>query len=137
MPEPTDQIIEQIGVHLRLYKPGLQPVQGDEYLTGPDSYQQAQSRLSAAIRSTLPGDSYRIEADRIHAVNRSPGWRVPRLLGVLTALHDDYRAGHMHTLQELVHADLFADFLDMAKELLKLAAVRDGNSRARSARTNR
>src|SRR5438270_2923905 len=92
---------------------------GHEYLEGPIDYQQeAQSRLTAAIRRyTGPGDSYRDELDSIISRDQQPGWRVPRLLGILTALHDDYRAGYMRTIEEMVHADLFTDFLDMAHEL--------------------
>jgi hypothetical protein len=54
----------------------------------------------------------------ISAAIAAPGMRVPLLLGILAAMRDDYAAGYVHTLQELVHADLFSDFLDMAKQLL-------------------
>jgi hypothetical protein len=41
-----------------------------------------------------------------------------RLQGVLKALRADYEAGRLQTFQELVHSDLFADFLEMADYLL-------------------
>jgi hypothetical protein len=44
---------------------------------------------------------------------------VIELLGILSALRDDYEAGYLTSIEELIHADLFADFLDMAEELLK------------------
>jgi hypothetical protein len=39
------------------------------------------------------------------------------LVGVLVALRSDIEAGYVRTLEELVHADVFADFLEMATEL--------------------
>ncbi len=120
MASPRDQIVADIHKLIQLYKPGVKPQRmGDQYLEGPTDYQQeAQSRLTAAIRRyTVAGNSYRDELDNVISREHQPGWRVPHLLGILTALHDDYRAGHMRTVEELVHADLFSDFLDMAQEL--------------------
>jgi hypothetical protein len=39
------------------------------------------------------------------------------LAGVLRGLRADVGAGYTRTLEELVHADLFSDFLEMADEL--------------------
>ena len=39
--------------------------------------------------------------------------------GVLQALRHDYVAGYLQSVVELVHADIFADFLDMAGYLLE------------------
>jgi hypothetical protein len=41
------------------------------------------------------------------------------LFGILRALRADYEAGRMKTIQELIHADMFADFLEMAEHLLE------------------
>lgn len=49
------------------------------------------------------------------------GWQrrgLKALIGVLVALRRDVEAGYTRTLQELVHADVFAHFLEMADELL-------------------
>lgn len=40
-----------------------------------------------------------------------------RLLSALAAFRSDVEAGHAQTLVELVHANVFADFLEMAEEL--------------------
>ena len=40
------------------------------------------------------------------------------LLGVLQALKEDYSSGYLRTLEQLIHADVFSDFLDMANYLL-------------------
>jgi hypothetical protein len=39
--------------------------------------------------------------------------------GMLQALRNDYEAGYLQSVVELVHADIFADFLDMADYLLQ------------------
>ena len=54
---------------------------------------------------------------RVLALERTLGEKVPRLFGVLQGIRDDYAAGHMQTVQELVHASVFTDFLEMAAEL--------------------
>ena len=42
---------------------------------------------------------------------------VNNLLGIVVALRRDVEAGYTSSLVELVHADVFADFLEMASEL--------------------
>jgi hypothetical protein len=39
--------------------------------------------------------------------------------GTLQALRDDYESGYLQSVVELVHADIFADFLDMADYLIQ------------------
>lgn len=39
--------------------------------------------------------------------------------GVLQALRSDYESGYLQSVVELIHADIFADFLEMADHLLK------------------
>jgi hypothetical protein len=41
------------------------------------------------------------------------------LRGILYALRNDYAAGHLQSFVELVHADIFAGFLEMADYLLQ------------------
>lgn len=49
---------------------------------------------------------------------RHDGAAVPALLGILRALRADYEAGHLGTVEELVRAGVFVDFLEMADELV-------------------
>ena len=77
------------------------------------------SKMSVAIRrATVLGSSY---SDELDAVLR----REPQLFahsapvaGVARALLDDIKAGFTKSLVELVHADLFGNFLEMAEHLL-------------------
>lgn len=59
--------------------------------------------------------------------------QVLTLIGVVEALKADIQAGYFETLRELLHAELFSDFLDMADHLLAegykdAAAVIGGSS---------
>jgi hypothetical protein len=46
------------------------------------------------------------------------GYSVGQLLGILRAMRADYAAGYLSSVAELIHADLFADFLEMSDYLL-------------------
>src|SRR5262249_40662992 len=39
---------------------------------------------------------------------------IPNIVGILRALRAAYTSGYLATVTELIHADLFADFLEMA-----------------------
>jgi hypothetical protein len=47
------------------------------------------------------------------------GLAVTPLMGVLAALRADYAAGYLQSITELIHADIFADFIEMADYLLQ------------------
>jgi hypothetical protein len=46
------------------------------------------------------------------------GWIVAQLAGIMRALRSDVEAGYMRSFEELVNADVFADFIEMAEELV-------------------
>jgi hypothetical protein len=48
-----------------------------------------------------------------------------QLPGLLRALRADYAAGYLRKISELIHADLFSDFLEMADHRVPSARVRD------------
>jgi hypothetical protein len=43
---------------------------------------------------------------------------LPYLVGILNAIKNDAASGYFQTIAELVHADIFSDFLEMAEHLL-------------------
>ena len=43
---------------------------------------------------------------------------IPRLVGIVAALRDDLKAGYSKTAEELIHGEVFGDFLEMADHLL-------------------
>jgi hypothetical protein len=81
---------------------------------------EANARLHAAISRLAPLRSpYRTAAeDLMKQYGVGNGYTVTHLLGILRAMREDYSAGYLSSIAELVHADLFADFLEMSGHLL-------------------
>jgi len=76
------------------------------------------TRCLAAVDRLAPSNSwYVLDATTDAVLELDPGEGVVKLAGVLRALREDYEAGYMRTVEELIHADVFADFLEMADEL--------------------
>jgi len=121
MEQLADEVVAQLDALIGQYKPHIasSEIGYGPYLQLPVVEQGAAcTRLSAAIeRYARPGSSYRDETQRINSSKGHAESRAVELLGVAQALRDDYAAGHMRSVEELVHADVFSDFLDMAKEL--------------------
>ncbi len=75
----------------------------------------ATRQLACLERYTSPDSAYRRE------VSHYEGWAGARAIalgGILRGLRADVQAGYLSTLEQLVHASVFADFLEMAEELL-------------------
>lgn len=86
-----------------------------------DELVAASTLMHAAIeRFAPPGSTYRENAAQ--AVKKygpdMPHTSINTVAGVLTALRADYAAGRLRAVHELIHADVFGDFLDMAQYLL-------------------
>ena len=77
--------------------------------------------LKAAIDRLAPKRSpYREKAHAIFNEEKVyEGYTIEGLSGILSALRVDYEAGHLQAIHEIIHADVFSDFLDMALYLLK------------------
>ena len=81
---------------------------------------EAIARMQATVARLAPaGSPHRIAADGImKQYGVGNGYAVGQLLGILLAMRADYAAGYLSTVAELIHADLFADFLEMSDHLL-------------------
>lgn len=76
------------------------------------------TRSLAAIHRISGKDStYSNEIERILEQSPSLHRHTSSIMGITQALRDDLHDGYVKTLIELVHADIFADFLDMAYHL--------------------
>ncbi|MFI9102290.1 hypothetical protein ACIGXA_17365 [Streptomyces fildesensis] len=84
------------------------------------NYTRAQTlatRMEAAIeRVSPPGSAYFKEMEKARTVGLQD--RVDIVRSTVIALRDDLRAGYLSTIVELVHADLYSDYLEMADGLL-------------------
>lgn len=104
--------IEQLDVLLNQYEEARQ---GD-HSGGKVRDDVLANRLIAAIeRLTLSGSAY---ARQVNNYRGNPGAFTRELYAIASALRDDLRAGWLSSLVELVHADTYNDFLEMAEGLL-------------------
>lgn len=85
----------------------------------PKSDRQALvTRAISAVRR-IGGDAsaYSREVDRLLKSLPLLHLHTTSIIGVAKALLDDLRAGYMQSLVEIVHGDIFSDFLEMAQHL--------------------
>ena len=121
VPVDASIVITQLDALIAEIERGVQkdPVGGDWYRSDDIVERAMRTRAFAAIQRLAPaGSTYLDEARRLTERNGADGWMVVRLAGILRGLRDDYAAGYVQTVEELVHADVFADFLGMADELI-------------------
>lgn len=75
------------------------------------------NRLEAAVtRLTMPGSVYRDQLKR--GAGYANKGRLPHNMSVAYTLRDDLNSGWTETVVELVHADTYSDYLEMADALL-------------------
>lgn len=76
------------------------------------------TRTRAAIeRISGPGSIYSKRSNAILEESIYEQLKVLRLIGVARSLSEDLKAGYLRSLEELVHGELFSDFLEMAAHL--------------------
>lgn len=73
--------------------------------------------IAASHRITGMNSTYSLEIERIIKKDPHLHLHTSSVLGVILALREDITGGYMQNLVELVHADIFADFLEMAQHL--------------------
>jgi hypothetical protein len=80
------------------------------------------TRARSAIERLAPPGSPYIEDARTAVKEHeqaSDSWIAERLVAIVDALVADYRTGGLLAIAEIVHADLFDDFFQMAEDLLR------------------
>jgi hypothetical protein len=92
------------------------------------------SRAEAVIHRVAGRPSpYADQSERVFKTGGYTGFLARSLAGILQSLRTDLAAGYVRSQRELLHAELFADFLEMAQHLLNegykdAAAVIAGSS---------
>jgi hypothetical protein len=76
------------------------------------------SLASAIHRLAPPSSIFRSRLEELLAERGNPFSKLEPLVGLLTTLREEYDAGYFGSLTELVHAETFASFMDMAEHLL-------------------
>ncbi len=113
----TQQLINQIDDLLKDFERAKAASPHDDLSGGlPKSEMvRIRARLFAGVKRLAPsGTTYLQEAQK---ASGHDGQVIMELAGILSALKDDYQAGYTYTVEELVHGELFDDFLEMATEL--------------------
>jgi hypothetical protein len=92
----------------------------------PENVQEITTLSCAAIKRLSPPRSAYLDQmesvlkNTVKSISRSRDEEVEfRLRGILGALRGDYDAGRLQSFEELIHADLFSDFLEMAEYFLQ------------------
>lgn len=74
---------------------------------------------AAVVRITGVNSEYNKEIERIlEKQGVKIGSRLRQIIGITEALRDDLRNDFLKTLSELIHSEVFADYLEMASYLL-------------------
>ena len=73
--------------------------------------------ISAVHRISGLNSTYSLEIERILKTIPALHLHTSGIIGVAQALRDDLTAGYIQSLTEIVHAEVFSDFIDMAKHL--------------------
>ena len=126
----VEEMIEQLSTLIREYekfRPGLLSyweirIPGspafDEEKKREEELLSLRCRLQAAIhRFTTPGDSYRKNLNAAAARDSSGIASVESLLAIAKALCADLQDGWFGSVSEFIHAGMFSDFLEIAREL--------------------
>lgn len=78
---------------------------------------EVRARSISAIERLAPEGSALVQQARRFASWGDARDANQRLWALLVALREDYAAGYMRSVEELIHADVFDDFLEMAEGL--------------------
>lgn len=79
------------------------------------------SLADAIQRFAPPGSAYREKAEQVARYHGMGNLHHQQLVlyGILKSLRTAYAGGYLQSMQELVHADVFSDFLKMAEYLVE------------------
>jgi len=113
----------QLDAVLKEFETFLAKSQVDDLSDLPKADRQAlvTKAIAAIHRITGTNSTYAKEVDRLLKSLNHLHMHTTSILGVVKALRDDLQAGYLRSLVELVHSDIFADFLEMAQHLCEAA----------------
>lgn len=115
----TNEILKQIDGAIDAWKDFSNGSKHDDCSDQPVEYAvEITNRLARTIQRLAPRGS--IYADNLEKILNRKGheyiYQRP-LMGVLSALRQEFELGYLQSLEELVHGETFASFLDMAAHL--------------------
>jgi hypothetical protein len=115
----TDIFVHQLNAVLTEFKTFQSKSQHSDLSDLPTSDRQALVTKAIAAIQRIGGNNstYANEVERILKKLEYLHLHVAHIMGVVTALRDDLKAGYIQSLVELIHSDVFSDFLEMAQHL--------------------
>lgn len=113
-------LVQQLDTLLSTYAQYKQQSRHNDLSDLPEPDRQALvTGASAAVdRIAGPNSRYSQEIARIITTYPALHEHTSAVIGVAQALRNDLQAGYLKSLTEIVHADIFVDFLEMASHLL-------------------
>ena len=123
MPISEADALKQIDEALNFYSQQRSRSEYDDLSDLPEGLSvEVATRLQTTIMRLAPmGSSYVSNLDELHKkfpILHYASTYNKTLPGMLRALRADYVAGYLKSIGELIHADIFSDFLEMAGYLL-------------------
>jgi hypothetical protein len=115
-----DQFIAQLETILSVFEALRKTARHDDLSGGApeDDIVRFNTRAAAAVERIVGrGSAYAHQCDRTLNSKLWSGSRAVQLAGVLYSVLDDVRAGYLDGARELIHGEMFADFLEMASHL--------------------
>ena len=115
------QLIEQLTKTLHLYDAARKKSKHDDLsdLQNRDIVMPLTRAITAIERIGGKESQYYSQAERIFANTSYAGFKLISILGIVEALKGDIEDGYLETYKELIHGELFGNFLDMANHLLE------------------
>lgn len=113
-------LIHQLASILSDYKAMAGRSACDDLSDLPDDERQAVLTRAIAAIHRISGENSAYASEVKRLLKQMPGLHahMAPIIGVIAGLEADIKAGHLQSLIELVHAETFADFLDMAQHLI-------------------
>ena len=112
---PLNQLADIINEGYNLFQKSKHDDLSDQ--KGTVLHKIASKAHAAVIRLSGPASTYAKDVETILGTKDHQGRRVVKLIGVLESLHYDIKLGYLKSFTELIHGEVFGDFMDMAYHL--------------------
>lgn len=115
----TEIFVTQLDGVIQEFAKYVSRSQHDDLSDLPEADRQAlvSKAIAAVHRIAGSKSAYSQDIDRILKANPFIHQHLSLIVGVSQGLRDDLKSGFVRTLIDLAHAELFADFLEMAEHL--------------------
>jgi len=115
----SEFVIAQLDSLLKNYRRRTSAHQQFGTMWEPKDITALTTRARGAIERLAPPNTvYLATLREVTGEESSDVYRLERLIGIVEALREDYKAGALLPIQDLIRAEVFDDFLDMAEHLL-------------------